>query len=96
VLKLDARFLFQEKRNCAATAQDDLLTTAMKSSLKYARHIFAFLLVFLACVSNARHKDDLAEHGDAVRPGRGGECDAGVGRVVQVRRERIHYGHSFL
>jgi len=53
VLKLDARFLFQEKRNCAATAQDDLLTTAMKSSLKYARHIFAFLLVFLACVSNA-------------------------------------------
>jgi len=26
----------------------------------------------------------------------GGECDAGVGRVVQVRRERIHYGHSFL
>jgi len=53
VLKLDARFLFQEKRNFLAAAQSDLLAVTMKNSLKYAKYILVLLLLFLGCVSHA-------------------------------------------
>ncbi len=53
MLKLDARFLFQEKRNFVVASESNLLAATMKNSLKYARHILVFVLLFLGCVSHA-------------------------------------------
>ena len=55
MLKLDTRFLFQkrEESNLPATVQSDPLIPTMTNSLKYTRHIFVFLLLFLGCISHA-------------------------------------------
>ena len=55
MLTLDARFLFQmtNKRNFSATVQGDLPMAPMNKSLRYARNTFAFLVLFLGCVSHA-------------------------------------------
>jgi len=45
--------LFQEKRNFVVASESNLLAATMKNSLKYARHILVFVLLFLGCVSHA-------------------------------------------